>query len=155
MAEKTRDTSAAKKFAGIPIPADLKGSHFFSLYLATFMVACLMAVPAVLQPAYLKEVIQIPKDQAGTINSGLQNMSQIATLLLVGVVGLLSDKVGRRILAVLGFGVCCVFYLLYGYTKEIALAMGIVSVGGQVMVAYGIRLVIGIGLMLSFPQLAT
>ncbi|MCP4716723.1 MAG: MFS transporter, partial [Deltaproteobacteria bacterium] len=47
------------------------------------------------------------------------------------------------------------FYLLYGYTKEIALAMGIVSVGGQVMVAYGIRLVIGIGLMLSFPQLAT
>ncbi len=84
------------KFAGISVPEDLKKSNFRSLYFSTFFIACLMAVPAILQPAYLKEVINIPKDQAGLINTGLQNMSQIATLLLVGFFGILSDCIGSK-----------------------------------------------------------
>ncbi len=143
------------KFAGIPVPDDLKKSNFRSLYFSAFFVACLMAVPSVLQPAYLKEVINIPKDQAGLINTGLQNMSQIATLLLVGFFGILSDKIGRRILIVLGFACCAVFYVLFGYTKEISMFLGDTSVGGQVFVAYIIRFLIGIGLVLSFPQIMT
>jgi len=143
------------KFLGIDVPADLKKSNFRSLYFSTFLIACLMAVPAVLQPAYLKEVINIPKDLAGSINSGLQNMSQIATLLLVGYFGILSDKIGRRLLVFLGFIICCLFFLLFGYTKEVSALIGITSVSGQVAVAYVIRLVIGVGIVLSFPQLAT
>jgi len=143
------------KFAGISVPEDLKKTNFRCLYFSTFFIACLMTVPAVLQPAYLKEVINIPKDQAGLINSGLQNMSQIATLLLVGFFGILSDKIGRRTLIVLGFACCAVFYVLFGYTKEISMFFGITSVGGQVFVAYIIRFIIGVGIVLSFPQLMT
>ena len=144
-----------KKFAGLPIPSDLKGSHFFNLYFATLFIACLMAIPAVIQPAYLKEVINIPKEQAGSINSGLQNMSQIATLLFVGLFGILSDRIGRRILVALGFVFCWIFFIVYGYTQEIALALGITSVGGQVLIAYIIRFFIGVGIVLSFPQTTT
>ncbi len=116
MEEQQKVTGSGNRFAGIPVPPDLKKSHFYNLYIASFFIACLMGVPAILQPAFLKEIINIPRDQAGTINSGLQNMSQIATLLFVGVIGILSDRVGRRILVILGCVVCGVFYLVFSFT---------------------------------------
>jgi MFS family permease len=152
---KKENPEQVKKFAGLPIPSDLKGSHFFNLYFSTLFIACLMAIPAVIQPAYLKEVINIPKEQAGSINSGLQNMSQIATLLFVGFIGIISDRVGRRILVALGFVFCWIFFIVYGYTQEIAITLGITSVGGQVFIAYIIRFFIGVGIVLSFPQTTT
>ncbi|HUT83483.1 MAG TPA: MFS transporter [Thermodesulfobacteriota bacterium] len=155
MHQESEMNQSGRKFAGIPIPSDLKWSHFLSLYLATWLISCLMAVPAVLQPAFLKEVINIPKEQAGSINSGLQNMSQIATLLFIGLIGVLSDKVGRKILTVLGFLVCGIFFILFGYAKDISLALGITSIGGQIVVTYIIRFIIGIGIILSFPQTIT
>jgi len=155
MITKKNAEPGEKKFLGIPVPADLTTAHFFSLYTATLVIACLMALPAVLQPAYLKEIINIPKDQAGSINSGLQNMSQIATLFFVGLFGILSDKIGRKVLIVLGFIVCSIFFIVFGYTKEISMIMGIEKVGGQIVIAYSIRFVIGIGIVLCFPQTIT
>jgi MFS family permease len=101
--EEKKTAGSGKSFAGIPVPDDLRRLNFFSLYLASLCAACLMTIPAILQPAFLKEVINIPPEQAGSINSGLQNMTQIAMLLFVGMIGILSDKVGRRILAVTGY----------------------------------------------------
>ena len=115
MIERQENASLSKRFAGIEIPPDLKWSNFFTMYLATFVMSCLMILPAVLQPAFLKEVITIPEEQAGSINAGLQSMSYIATLLFVGLVGILSDKVGRRILAISGFVACGVFYIMFGH----------------------------------------
>ena len=155
MDEKQAATSSGKRFAGIRIPVDLTGWNFFSLYAASFFIACLMVVPALIQPLFLKEVIQIPGELAGTINSGLQNMSQIATLLFIGMIGILSDRVGRRILAVLGFLICGVFFILFGHAQDIALALGITGMGGQIFVTFLIRFIIGIGIILSFPQTIT
>jgi MFS family permease len=125
------------------------------MYLGTLLVACLLIFPAVLQPALLKEVIKIPDEQAGTINAGLQNMHYIATLLFVGLAGMLSDRVGRRILVIIGFVICAVSYVLFGYTKDVSLALGITSVGGQVFVAYVLRFVVAIGLIVCYPQFIT
>lgn len=155
MVENNETIKGVVKFAGIEIPPDLKWSNFFSMYLSTLFIACLMVLPAVLQPALFKEVIKIPDEQFGSINAGLMNMEQVATLLFIGLIGILSDKVGRRILAVIGFVVCGVFYILFGYTKDISLALGITSVGGQVFVTYIIRFILGIGLILGYPQFIT
>ncbi|MBW1823367.1 MAG: MFS transporter, partial [Deltaproteobacteria bacterium] len=143
------------KFAGIEIPPDLRRSHFFSLYLATFFIACVTVFASFIQPLFLKQVINIPEAQAGSINSGLQNVSQVITLLLVGLIGILSDKVGRRILPVIGFIIAGAFYVAFGYAKEISLALGIASVGGQVALIYLIKLIIGIGFILCYPQFIT
>jgi MFS family permease len=155
MGEKQAAGSSSKRFAGIGIPEDLTWWNFFSLYAASFLVACLMVVPAIIQPLFLKEVIQIPGEMAGTINSGLQNMSQIATLLFIGLIGILSDRVGRQILAVLGFLICGVFFILFGHAQDISLALGITSMGGQIFITFLIRFIIGIGIILSFPQTIT
>jgi len=147
--------SSVKKFAGITVPDDLTKTNFFNLYLATFFIGCLMTFPAIIQPALLKDVIGISQENYGSLNSALQNMSQIATLFFVGFVGYLSDKHGRRILAILGFTIMTIFYILFGYSKEIAFAMGVTSINGQVFVAFVIRFIIGIGLILGYPQFIT
>jgi MFS family permease len=146
---------SAPRFIGVEIPPELTRSHFFNLYLASLFIACIMAIPAVLQPAFLKDVINIPREQAGSINSGLQNMSQVATLLFIGWAGIVSDRVGRRVLIVLGFLVCGIFFILFGHAKDISLAMGVTSVGGQIFVTYMIRFMIGFGIILCWPQTIT
>ena len=71
----------------------------------------LMSVLAIIQPAFLTDIVKIEQAFAGSINGLLQNMSQIATLAFVAIIGVLSDKVGRKILAFPGFIVVAVFLL--------------------------------------------
>lgn len=145
---------SSPKFGGITIPEGLTKANFWNLYIATLLVGCLMTFPAITQAPLLR-LLGVPPENAGTLNAGLQNMSQVATLLFVGYIGYLSDKHGRRILALIGFAVCAVFYILFGYTKEISLALGLTSLNSQVTVGFIIRFFIGIGLILSFPQFIT
>jgi len=155
MSEQEVQPGAQKKFAGLTIPPDLKKSNFFSLYLLTFFIACVTVFASFIQPLFLKQVINIPEAQAGSINSGLQNVSQVITLLFVGLIGILSDRVGRRILALFGFLIAGIFYIVFGYAQDISLAIGITSVGGQVALIYFIKLIIGIGFILVYPQFIT
>jgi len=155
MSEQEVLPGAQKKFAGLTIPPDLTKSNFFSLYLLTFFIACVTVFASFIQPLFLKQVINIPEAQAGSINSGLQNVSQVITLLFVGLIGILSDRVGRRILALFGFLIAGIFYIVFGYAQDISLAIGITSVGGQVALIYFIKLIIGIGFILVYPQFIT
>jgi len=109
MEEQKDVKQPVKKFAGIEVPPDLTKKNFFFLYFNTLLIGLLMVIPAILQPAFLKDVIKVSMDFFGSINGLLQNMSQIATLLFVGYVGILSDRTGRKILAIIGFIVlaCC------------------------------------------------
>ncbi len=165
------------KFAGIEVSPDLKRANFFFLYLNTFVVGTLMVLPAVLQPAFLKDVIGVSSDFFGSINSFLSIISQVATLLLAGAVGIMSDRVGRRILAFSGFSILSVFFILYFYSGQIAIFFNIpegfssyvcalisfaphrvvefTDFAPGLFTVYVIRLIIGIGFVLSFPQFIT
>ena len=92
-----------KKFAGIEIPSGLARGNFFFLYVNTMLIGMLMIIPNIIQPAFLKDVIQVSDDVFGFTNGFLQNISQVATLAFVGIVGFLSDRIGRKILAFIGF----------------------------------------------------
>jgi MFS family permease len=166
-----------KKFAGIEIPPDLTKSNFFFLYFNTLMMGTLMAVPAIVQPAFLKDIINIDQAFAGSINALLQNMSQIATLLFVAAIGILSDKVGRKILAFLGFLVVAIFFYLMSQSNGIAAWLNIpASVASPIcallsffpsraaefnafspglLMTYITRFIIGVGLILAYPQFIT
>ena len=117
--------SSVKKFAGIEMPPELSKTNFSFLYFNTLLIGLLMTLPAIIQPAFLKDVIKVSPDFFGSINGLLQNMSQIATLLFVGLIGALSDKVGRKILALIGFFVLMLFYFLYGLSNDIAAGLHI------------------------------
>jgi MFS family permease len=177
MAEQKDATKSVRKFAGIEIPPDLTKGNFFFLYFNTLLIGCLMVIPAILQPAFLKDIINVSLDFFGSINGLLQNMSQVATLLFVGYVGMLSDRVGRKILAIIGFIVLAVFYFLFLFSNQIAAAFNLPvgfsasicaalsfvpgraaefnEFGQGLFAAYVIRLIIGIGLVLVYPQFIT
>ena len=177
MAEQKESKQKVNKFAGMEIAPDLTKGNFFFLFFNTLIIGMMMTIPAIVQPAFLKDVIKINQDFTGSINGLLQNMSQIATLAFVAVVGVLSDKVGRKILALLGFLVLMVFYYLLAQANSIATGLNIPSgFASQVcallsfapskaaefnafapglLTTYIIRLIIGIGLILGYPQFIT
>jgi MFS family permease len=168
---------AARKFVGIEIPPDLGRRHFAFLYFNTFLIALLMGVPAIVQPALLKDVVKVSLDFFGSTNGLLQNMSQVATLLFVGYIGMLSDRTGRKILAIIGFSILAVFFYLYFYPNQIAEVLHLpkgfcatvcaamsfaptraaefTDFAPGLLAAYAIRLVIGIGLVSVYPQFVT
>ena len=148
---RTTTTITGKKFLGITVLEGMSRWDFFNLYGVTFFVGILIIIPAIIQPAFLKEVIGIPRNMAGTINSGLQNMSQIATLLFIGYVGILSDKFGRVILAFIGFFVCAFAYLIFGFTMPISSFLGI----NPTAFTYFARFMVAIGFIMTFPQFST
>jgi len=179
MKEKTGEQSHPKRntFAGIEVPPELSKMNYFFLFLNTFLIGMLMSVPAILQPAFMSDAIKINQGFAGSINSFLQNMSQIATLAFVAMIGALSDKTGRRILILCGFIVLVISFYLFKVSNGIALSLGIspdtaasicaalsfvpgkaaefTSFAPGLLVAYIMRFLVGIGLILAYPQFIT
>ena len=76
---------AGKRFAGIEVPPDLKRSNFFFLYLNLLLIGILLAIPAVMQPAFLKDIIKVSGDFFGSINGAMQSIGQVAMLLFIGI----------------------------------------------------------------------
>ena len=50
---------AMKRFAGIEVPPDLSGSNFLFLYLNTLLIGILLTIPAIIQPAFLKDILKV------------------------------------------------------------------------------------------------
>jgi len=177
MGAQAETKKVVKKFAGIEIPPDLTKGNFFFLYFNTLLMGMIMSVPAIIQPAFLTDIIKIDQAFAGSINGLLQNMSQIATLLFVAMIGILSDKVGRKILAFAGFLVAAAFFYLMSQSNGIAAGLNIpASLSSPIcavlsffpgraaefnnfspglLMTYITRFIIGVGLILAYPQFIT
>jgi len=177
MVKGDETTKSVATFAGIEVPPELTKSNFFFLFFNTFLIGLLMAVFGILQPAFLKDVIKINQDFAGSINGLLMNLNELATFALVAMVGVLSDRVGRKILAVLGFVVLAISFYLLGQANGIASFLQIpAGLSSQIcaflsfvpsrsaeftqyapglLTTYVIRLFLGVGLILCYPQFIT
>lgn len=165
------------KFAGIEVPPDLKKRNFFFLYFNTLIIGIILAMPNIVQPAFLHEIIKVSDDIFGFTNGFMQSTSQIATLAFVGVVGVLSDKVGRKILVLIGFGIIVISFYLLGMAVEISSFLNIqpeaaskicaylsfaphraadfVDFAPDLIVAYFLRFFLGVGMILCYPQFIT
>jgi MFS family permease len=175
MAEAAETQKKVPKFAGITILSGLSKTNYFFFFFNTFILGIFLSVTAVLQPAFMKDIIQIDQDFAGTIISFLQNMSQIATLLFVAYLGALSDKIGRKIMILASFISLFIAFYLFKESNTIAIGLGInpetaaticawlsfapdkaaafTSFAPGLLVSYVARFLIGIGLILGYPQL--
>lgn len=165
-----------KRFAGIELAPDLRRSNFFFLYLNTLLIGILLVIPGIMQPAFLKDIIKVSGDFFGSINGAMQSIGQVAMLLFIGMIGVLSDKTGRKPFVIVGFSVLTVFYLLFLYSNSIASLLHIPAgfsatlcaalsfssaqdafllFSPGLLTAYLIRFIIGFGLVLAFPQFKT
>jgi len=165
------------KFAGMEIPPELSKMNFFFMFFCTFIAGMFLSLPAVIQPAFMTDIINIDQAFSGSINSFLQIQSQIATLFFVALIGALSDRTGRKILAILGFLLVAIAFYLFSASINIAEAFGIGNETAAticawlsfapskaaefeqfapgLLVAYIIRFILGVGFILVYPQFIT
>jgi MFS family permease len=177
MAESSSSTKGVVKFAGMEVPPALTKGNFFFLFFNTFLAGMVMAVFSILQPAFLEDIIKINQDFAGSINGLLMNLNELVTFILVALIGVFSDKVGRKILALLGFVVLAISFYLLGLANEIASFLQVpAGLSSQIcallsfapsraaeftqyapglLTTYVIRLFLGVGLILCYPQFIT
>ncbi len=165
----------ARKFAGIVLPEEVTKRNFLFLFVNTFIMGMFMTVPAVIQPAFMSDIVKIDPAYTGSVNSFLQNMSQVATLAFVALIGAFSDRVGRKKLVFIAFVCVGLSYLLFSNSVEVAAVLGIgpgpasricaalslmpaeaarfEAFAPGLLVSYAARLLIGISLILGYPQL--
>jgi MFS family permease len=65
------------------------------------------------QPYVLTDILNLPREQQGKLTGSLAGMQEVVVILLMGFVGALSDKIGRRIIFAVGFFVLGIGYIVY------------------------------------------
>ncbi len=109
------------------------GAYLYSAFIAIILLSFLSFA----QPYVLSEIVRVPPEEAGRLTGLLVTMQEIVSLCLVGYIGGLSDRFGRRALYALGFCIMGVGYILFPYaTTEAELfayrfiyALGIATAG--------------------------
>ena len=83
-----------------------------TLLYATAASLALLTLVNFIQPYLLQEVFNIPRGEQGALTGNLAALQEVVVILLMGLVGALSDRTGRRILFAAGFIVLGIGYVL-------------------------------------------
>ncbi len=144
MAEEKTQTLAERH------PPDRRGLHLLiywftpgfsainvvTLLYATAASLALLTLVNFIQPYLLQEVFNIPRSEQGALTGNLAALQEVVVILLMGMVGALSDRTGRRILFVAGFIVLGAGYFIYPLadsTAQLYLFRIIVAVGAAMV----------------------
>lgn len=105
------------------------------LYAAVFNLTLLTMVNFV-QPYLLEEVLQIPRGEQGALTGFLAALQEVVVIALMGLVGALSDRTGRRVLFSVGFLVIALGYFLYPLAnsqEQLVVFRVVVAVGAAIL----------------------
>ncbi|MBF0093066.1 MAG: MFS transporter [Alphaproteobacteria bacterium] len=128
----------------------IESRHWNGLYLLAAVAMIFVTLSVAVQPLFLRAVLHIPFASAGAINTNVAVVTEILSLLLVGYLGYLSDRVGRVPIVVVGFFAAGVGAALAPFSLSIGTALGI----GGVAFYYGMRIVMALGAGAVWPQLS-
>lgn len=82
-------------------------------FVSSFSFVTLVTFLNFVQPYILEEILRIPVEQQGTVTGYLNFMHEGTALILMGLVGALSDRIGRRAIIVTGFLVWMVGFVIF------------------------------------------
>ena len=101
------------KFGPFWIAPGLARSNVWTIVFASFMTIPMIVFMSLIQPYILNEVVMVPEGRQGQITGYLTAMQEGIVVLLVGVAGAWSDRIGRRFVYVLGFCLLGAGYAVY------------------------------------------
>ena len=90
--------------------------YYISLLLGFFSIGLLTLVGN-LRPYLFNSMLGIPDDIQGRVSGTMDVISEIPALLLSGLVGAMSDRLGRRIIYGMGFAILAVGYFLFPFAQ--------------------------------------
>ncbi len=112
------------------------GVNAVAVLFSAFASLAMLTLVNFIQPYLLEEIYNIPREQQGALTGNLAALQEVVVILLMGLVGALSDRTGRRILFVLGFVVLGFGYFIYPLaegTLQIYAFRAVVAVGAAMV----------------------
>ena len=88
-------------------------SNFYALLGTAFFSIGLLTLVGNLRPYLFNSMLGIPDDIQGRVSGTMDVFSEIPALLLSGIVGAASDRLGRRVIYGMGFAILGIGYLLF------------------------------------------
>ncbi|MGI9309771.1 MAG: MFS transporter [Gammaproteobacteria bacterium] len=130
-----------KKFGPIVLAEGVRPKHAAFYLYSCFIGVTLTTFISVIQPYILNVNLALPVEQQGQVSGDMVFLGEIVLLTLSALVGVLSDRIGRRGVFVAGAMILGLGYIFYGYVDSVGslaavrifLAFGIVVV--NVMIA--------------------
>jgi len=83
------------------------------LLFSGFSIISLLTFMTFVQPYFLQEVLHIPEGRQGSLIGALQSLQEAFVILLVSFIGASSDKLGRRLVYVVGVCVFAAAFFIY------------------------------------------
>lgn len=111
--ETTENDRPALKFGPLMMQPGVRPKHLFALFFASFFGIASMSFINTSQPYVLTEILGVPLDQQGTVSGNLTIIQEIVLLSILGPIGALSDKWGRKPLYVGAFVLMSFAYIIY------------------------------------------
>jgi MFS family permease len=102
-----------KRIGPIVLAPGVQPIQILFYIVATMACTFATAFASLMQPVLLNQQLHVPVGQQGTLTGALGFTQQGAVLLLIGVAGVLADRLGRRIIlmmALMGFMACLWVY---------------------------------------------
>jgi MFS family permease len=127
------------RFGPVRLAPGVLPRHVACYLWAAFVSIGMFTYASALQPYILNVNIGLPQEQVGTVSGNLQFWQEVVVLLTIGMIGAWSDRVGRRIVYVLGFLVTALAYAAYPFADDIGqltiyrliFAIGVAALGGM------------------------
>ena len=113
MAATFKPDPAGLKLGPFWITPGLKRRHVLTAVFASFTTIAMTVYMSLIQPYVLNEIVPIPQERQGAITGYLTLLQEVIIILMVGMMGAWSDRVGRRLVFVTGMALLGAGYLIY------------------------------------------
>ena len=104
------ETTSGVRLGRVRLEPGVKRSHMVTFYVAAFFSIMLFTFLPQVQTYLLTETLGIPESETGVVSGDLAFWAEVIIIISIGILGTLSDKIGRKPVFAAGFLFIAAFF---------------------------------------------